>query len=420
MKRVLLSAYQCAPGRGSVSQIGWEWYSRLAGQMHVTLATHVRNRQALEAHGAPLPNTDILWIDTEWLAAPLYRTAKRLFPNSEHSVFLLSSVDFFAYDHSLYRLAQEKMRAGVTWDVVHAVTPVSPSSATRLGGLGLPLVRGPLNGGLRTPSQFPELMKADSAWLYGLRDLSKPIRSVMGRRLCGDVVLTANQSTLQSLTADERAVARPMMEIAVDPRQFRATPWPAAPSETNPLRIVFVGRLIPAKALSLLLDAMKELRGEGPIELVVVGDGPMRETWQQQAAELGNSVRFTGALDADEVVRQIEQSHALCLPSVRESGGAVLLEAMSCARPVIGIAHGGPAEIITPEIGRLIQPENSRAVIAGLKDALRDLRANPNAWRERGRRGRLAAEQLHSWDARVRDVRGIYDEIAAGVAAGAL
>ena len=96
-----------------------------------------------------------------------YRTAKRLFPNSEHSVFLLSSVDFFAYDHSLYRLAQEKMRAGVTWDVVHAVTPVSPSSATRLGGLGLPLVRGPLNGGLRTPSQFPELMKADSAWLYG-------------------------------------------------------------------------------------------------------------------------------------------------------------------------------------------------------------------------------------------------------------
>ncbi len=412
MKRILLSAYQCAPGAGSVSQIGWEWYSRLAASTHVTLATHVRNREALERAGAPLPNTEVIYIDTEWLAGPLYGLAKRLFPNSEHSVFLLSSLDFFAYDAALVCEARQRMRTGAAWDVVHAVTPVSPSSFSRLPALGLPVVRGPLNGGLRTPSQFPELMKADSAWLYSLRDLTRPLRALLGRRGAGNVILAANKSTTSSLTRQERAVARPMMEIAVDPAQFVATPWPAAPTVDNPLRLVFVGRLIPAKALSLLFDAMIELKSEFPVHLTVIGDGPMRDTWERHAAPLGNAVQFTGAQAAAFVASAIERSHALCLPSVRESGGAVLLEAMSCGRPVIGIAHGGPGEIITPEVGWLVQPFNVRAVIEGLKDALRDIFTHPAAWSQRGRRGREFAETSHSWDARLSRIGEIYNELA--------
>ena len=92
--RVLLSAYQCGPGLGSVSQIGWEWYSRLAKKLPVTLVTHIRNRPALEKAGAPLSGTAVVYIDTEWFAGPLYRVASWLFPRSEHPVFLISSMDF--------------------------------------------------------------------------------------------------------------------------------------------------------------------------------------------------------------------------------------------------------------------------------------------------------------------------------------
>ena len=66
--RILLSAYQCGPGMGSVSQIGWEWYSRMSRLASITLVTHVRNRECLEAAGAPLPGTEIIYIDTEWFA----------------------------------------------------------------------------------------------------------------------------------------------------------------------------------------------------------------------------------------------------------------------------------------------------------------------------------------------------------------
>src|SRR5215470_7117363 len=85
--RVLLAAYQCGPGMGSVSQIGWEWYSRLAARAPTTLVTHVRNRAALST--ATLPSqAKIVYIDTEWFAGPLYRMTAKIFPNSEHSVFL--------------------------------------------------------------------------------------------------------------------------------------------------------------------------------------------------------------------------------------------------------------------------------------------------------------------------------------------
>ena len=103
LPHILLSAYQCAPGQGSVSQIGWEWYSRLSSLLPVILVTHSRNRKILEAAGAPLPGSQVIYIDTEWFAAPLHWVASRLFRRSQHAVFLLTSVDFYLYDFVLVR-----------------------------------------------------------------------------------------------------------------------------------------------------------------------------------------------------------------------------------------------------------------------------------------------------------------------------
>jgi hypothetical protein len=73
---------------GSVSQIGWEWYSRLSELASVNLVTHIRNRACLQEAGAPLGGSEIIYIDTEWFAGRLYRLACRLFPNGQHAVFL--------------------------------------------------------------------------------------------------------------------------------------------------------------------------------------------------------------------------------------------------------------------------------------------------------------------------------------------
>jgi hypothetical protein len=169
--RVLLSAYQCGPGMGSVSQIGWEWYRRLSQHVQVTLITHVRNRPALLAAGAPIANSEVIFIDTEWFAGPVYRTAKFLFPRGEHAVFMLAGVDFFMYDLVALRLLRRRVTSGSRWDVIHAVTPVTTVAATRLYKLGAPLVVGPLNNGISTPPGFSAILRHESFWLVPLRNL---------------------------------------------------------------------------------------------------------------------------------------------------------------------------------------------------------------------------------------------------------
>jgi glycosyltransferase involved in cell wall biosynthesis len=403
--RLLLSAYQCAPGQGSVSQIGWEWYSRLARQMKVTLVTHVRNREVLESAGAPLHGSEVVYIDTEWFAKRWYALSRRLFPRSEHSVFLLSSLDYFLYDAVAARRLHP--RAG-EWDLVHAVTPVSPSAHTGLSGLGLPLVRGPLNGGLRTPKNFLEFMRADSAWFYPLREAALLYRRLAPFASSPSVILAANRSTEQALPPRQRAVTLRMPEIAVDPSLFPAAAWPDPPGYANPLRILFAGRLIPAKALPLLFRAAQSVARRMPATITVIGDGPMRHEWQQAASNLNLPVDFLGACTQAEVALEMQRCHVFCLPSIRESGGAVLLEAMSAARPVLAVDYGGPAELVNDEVGRLVPAHNPESVVAGLAAALQDIFDSPWAWKARGEAGRRHVLAQHTWDARIETAIGLY------------
>lgn len=412
MTKVLLSAYQCGAGMGSVSQIGWEWASRLSRRADVTLVTHIRNRAAIEARRHELGNSEVAYIDTEWFAGPLYRLARRIFPRSEHAVFLISSLDYLLFDYLSVRMLKRRMKGGSRWDVAHAVTPVSPMTPASLHRLGLPTVLGPLNGGLGMPKDFSKIMRQEASWIYPLRRLSAWLQRLRGSVNKASVVLAATSATRESVgqAGNERIV--PMSENGVDLELFDAAPWPEAPDDGNPLRIFFAGRLIPVKGLPMLLSAVVQLSKEFPIHLTVAGDGPMRDEWQRIAIELGiaKNVEFLGSLGLPEISREMKKCHLFCLPSVRESGGAVLLEAMAAARPVIALAYGGPAEIVDDEVGRALPPANQETVIQGLVETLRDVVENPLAWQAKGIAGRCRVETLYSWEGKIEAALNIYFE----------
>uniref|UniRef100_UPI0035934FA5 glycosyltransferase n=1 Tax=Thiocapsa sp. TaxID=2024551 RepID=UPI0035934FA5 len=286
--RLLLSAYQCGPGMGSVSQIGWHWYSRLARRLPTTLLTHVRNRPAIEAAGGPVGEGRILYVDTEWFAGPLYRVASRIFPKSEHAVFLVSSLDFYVYDREALRIARAESRDGMPWDIVHAPTPVSPLAATRLHRLGLPVVLGPWNGNLGLLPGFRDILRADSAWLYPVRHLGRVIDALAGGTRHATAILTATRSAIAGIPRRYHRLCLPMLENGVELETFPAAPWPTAPGVAGePLRVVFVGRLVPFKGVGMLLDAVARLAPEMPIRLCIVGEGPLSGEWREQAARLG-------------------------------------------------------------------------------------------------------------------------------------
>ncbi len=409
--RVLLSAYQCGPGIGSVSQIGWEWYSRMARYASVTLVTHVRNRECLTAAGAPLPGTEVIYIDTEWFAGPLYRLALRLFPNSQHAVFLLSSADFYVYDGAALRTL--KKRKG-EWDLTHAVTPVSPLASTRLHRLGVPLIVGPWNGGLASPSCFPEVMKQDSSWMYRIRDVGRLLDWLFGCTKRASLILSATKSTDQSLPKNSHTLR--MLENGVDLQRFLPATWDAPPSRTSPLKIIFVGRLLPFKGVAMLLQAIFRVRQDTPVLLNIVGEGPSRGDLERIVEELDlkDIVTFAGNLSLDEVAAQMRKAHVFCLPSVRESGGAVLLEAEASGLPLVAVNYGGPAELVDDEVGRAVSANGPEPLIQDLVATFRDIARNPEQWRLKGQRGRLRAEKQYGWEARMTSMVAIYRQILEG------
>ncbi len=411
--RVLISAYQCGPGMGSVSQIGWEWYQRLAKQVPVTLVTHCRNRAALERAGAPLPGSEVVYIDSEWFAGPLYRLASKLFPRSQQPVFLISSLDFYVYDWLALRQLQLMQRQGSQWDLVHAVTPVSPLAASRLYRLGIPLIVGPWNGGLKSPTTFPDIMRAESAWLYPIRRLGYVIDWLVGTSRHVSLILTATVSTFNAIAPRYQHKCRPMLENGVDTTLFTPTDWPKE-NVAQLLKIVFVGRLLPFKGVSMLLQAVAQL--PLPFQLVIVGDGSERAALEQQCQQLGlvDKVIFAGDQPLAQVAVQMQQAHVFCLPSVRESGGAVLLEAMAVGRPVIAVDFGGPAEIVDDEVGLKLPATGRDDVVAALRDALIDVVHNPQLWQQRGLAGQQRVLRDFSWDAKINQALDIYRQLLQG------
>jgi glycosyltransferase involved in cell wall biosynthesis len=411
--RILLAAYQCGPGMGSVSQIGWEWYQRLSRRTSVTLLTHVRNRPALLKAGAPLGDSEVVYIDTEWLARPLFGLARRLFRNSEHAVFMIASCDFFAYDHQALKLMRQHLADGQSWDVIHAVTPVTTIAATQLHRLGIPVVLGPLNSGLGTPQGFRSLLKRDSPWLYPLRNLGRIADWLAGSTRNATMIPTATRATVASIAPKYRSRCVGLIENGVDLKRFRATPWPPAPGAGQPLRLLFVGRLVPFKGLTMLLEAIAAVRETIDTRLTVMGDGPMREVWIADARRLGIAelVNFRAAGSLDEVAAQMSTAHVFCLPSIRESGGAVLLEAMACARPVIAVDFGGPAEIVDEKVGRLAPAEGPERVVKAFAEALREVVSNPDRWRRKGEEGRRRVEKFFSWDEKIERALRLYRDL---------
>jgi glycosyltransferase involved in cell wall biosynthesis len=316
------------------------------------------------------------------------------------------------------RQVKRRLRAasGRPWDLLHSATPVSPVATSVLHRCGLPTLLGPLNGGLKSPTTFPEFMKQDAAWLYPLRNLGRLMDALAGTTRHARRILVATEATLAWYPPRYRDKCVPVLENAVDLDLFKPTPWPVPPSATQPLSVLFVGRLVPFKAIPLLLRAMQQLQDRFAIQLTIIGDGPMRGPWTQEARELGlaDTVTFAGPKPLAVVHRFMADAHVFCLPSVRESGGAVLLEAMASARPVIAVDYGGPAEIVDDAVGRKVPATGNAAAIAGIRDALIDVVEHPHAWRQRGETGRQRVETRYSWPAKIDAAVALYRDLVNG------
>jgi len=205
-----------------------------------------------------------------------------------------------------------------------------------------------------------------------------------------------------------------VIRYGVEPEEDANLPPPAGPPY-----LLFVGRFVEKKGVGHLIDATRILETEGAaVDLVLVGDGPMAEMLQRQAADLKRA-RFLGWLPNQEVRRMMRGALAICVPSVAARTGDseglpnVVIEAMACAVPVIGSDIAGIAEAVEHDrTGLLVPPADPRSIAA----AARRLLGDPELRRQMGLAARAVATQRFSAIAQSRMLEEALLAVSAGQA----
>jgi glycosyltransferase involved in cell wall biosynthesis len=379
--RVLHIAEAANPDWVSVPLVGWSNARALAEVTDSHLVTQIRNREAIVRAGL-VEGRDFTAIDSEAVAAPLYRIAAKLQGGVGKGWTTLQAFSAFAnyhFEHLVWKTFRDRIRGG-EFQVVHRLTPVSPTAPSTLAGhcrrAGVPFVMGPLNGGLPWPREFDRERREEREWLSYVRGLYKLMPSRGAAIRDATALLIASMSTWAEIPRRHHEKCFYIPENAIDPTRF---PRVRTRRATRPIRVVFAGRLVPYKGADMLLEAAAPLVRDGLVIVDVVGDGP-------QMAKLKDVVTNEAIADGVNLHGQVEHHHVgefllnadlFVFPSIREFGGAVVLEAMAVGLVPVVVNYGGPAELASERTGYLIELGDREQIVERLRALLIRLANDP-------------------------------------------
>lgn len=393
--RVLVSAFQCAPGFGSEPGHGWHWSTALADYGHdVTVLTHPEFRDYVHAGGRPD-------IDFHFVA----------YPGKPIPIAPIDDYDEYRrWQEAAYRYA---VALGRKFDVVHHVTWGSLHLGSRLYQLPEPLVYGPIGGGQTAPRELRGYFGREW-WKEALRN---EVTSSLLR------VNTWTRSTLQNaavtLVTNSATEAACRRFGARDVRYFLDCgipgEWVSRPRQRPAgVPVVFwAGRMLARKAPVLAVRAFAELRKTTQARLLMAGEGPLSEQVKAEVHRLGIAadVDLPGQVPWSEMTELYDTASLLLFCSLRESFGAQLLEAMGRGLPVVCLdLHGIADAKVGLAAEKVPLPVSSDELPSRLADAMRTVLSD-GSWEARSAAAvEFASEQTFA--AKAAAVSLIYQEVA--------
>lgn len=202
----------------------------------------------------------------------------------------------------------------------------------------------------------------------------------------------------------EAAAKTTVVDCGVDLERFAPRDADAAREQlgwqTEGTVFVCAGSLTGRKNVVRLARAFAR-HGEG--SLAFVGDGPLRPQLEGRA-----NVRVVGAVPHADVPTWLTAADVVCQPSLVEPFGLSSLEGMACGRSVVGTRVGGPAELVPPAAGVLVDPEDEEALAAALAAAASLPRPNDAA---------RAAAEAHDVRVQVERIEALLERAAGAPAA---
>ncbi|MBW4548426.1 MAG: glycosyltransferase [Symplocastrum torsivum CPER-KK1] len=405
--KILICAYACIPGQGREEGRGWNCPWHLAEIGHevwvmTTAELMVKIEQVLASH--PKPKLHFISVDhPAWM--------KRYEPHINNKFWGI--LRYLAWQRQAYDAAQQLDKEH-GFDVVHHLTMASLQGGSWLWRLNKPFIFGPAGGGQVAPTAFKEYFlaswSAEAMRTFVYQRLIFLIPSLRKTFSHTDLVLVTNQDTAKLAQRFGARRVELFLDGGLPDEYFPQTPPTRTASQE--LRLLWVGKVIPRKALLLTLEALSKVNSLIPFKLTILGSGSLDHYvpgWIKEFS-LEGKVECRGHVPWTEVKNAYLENDVFIFTSLRDSFGAQLLEAMSQALPVVTLDHHGAQDFIPNGAGIKVPVTNPAETISALAQAVEYMYGNPKERLEMGRIGYEFAK-TQTWSKKALKISMYYQEV---------
>ncbi len=400
--KILLIAYACEPGRGSELGTGWNMSLGLAKSHELTVVTRANNREKIENdlkdYSGAKPR--FIYVDpASWVLR-----LKRMGILPVQMFYQLWQID----------VARALRKSNEEFEIIHQLTfnsfEVPPLAFWGLKGSK---IWGPMGGGQRVPFALLSAFGRKGGLKEILRNLR--VRLSSWNPLCrgtlrkSSLILFANRETKQLLGKNYPGETDFMIDVGVDIAKF--TPRKIS-SDGDSVVFLFAGRLEGRKGVLLLIRAFEEHAKENArTELRIVGDGPLAGRMKDELSEMecANRVVLTGLVSHTEMEEEFAKADVFTFPSLRDTSGAAVLEAMAMELPVICYDHQGSAIMVSDDCGLKVPARSTDQAITNLAQAMTQLASSRDQRDALGKAGRLRVAGEYDWDSKIAKINDYYE-----------
>jgi glycosyltransferase involved in cell wall biosynthesis len=330
-------------------------------------------------------------------------------------VMFIEQVIHFSTQKRIRKIAIMLARTGKI-DVVFEPSPITPKGLSFMYDVGVPVVIGPLCGGMNFPPAFADLDSMVTRISTALgRYISQCANLLIPGKLKADVLLAANPWTVEALPRGHSGQVIRLFESGVDLDLWKPDETIATRNDGS-VHFAFSGRFVDWKGIQYLLPAFaKAVVQEPSCRLHLIGGGELEDEVRAtiERHNLAETVFLHGWVNRQEAAHIIREADVFVMPSLRECGGTAILEALALGKPVVATNWGGPSDYVDPSCGILVDPTSKAGFIDGLAEAMVSLARSPELRRSLGEAGKMRVRRDDlDWNSKADRLLSILSEVA--------
>lgn len=410
--KILYNCFSCSPYYGSDEGIGWNWpfYMRKHHEVWVLVRNDRKHDIDKYCKEHEIDDIHFVYCDIpEWMNF-YYKNLKKG-KNGTLDFLLYQLMWQFPAYYTAKRLHKIEH-----FDLVHHVSTNDFRLIGRLHRLGIPYILGPIGGAQKTPVALKEytLGHEKSEKLRLLLNFVMTMLPGYKKALnTAEKIYFSNKETFQYLESKikNKEKCELMTEIAYAERNVKKINT-LKHSEGKTI-FLWSGRMEYRKGLALLFEALEYLPLNEKWKLILCGTGSESENYHKQIAEsvYADYVYFTGQISYDEMQAMYNKADVFVFPSLRETTGTVIIEAMAHSLPVICLNQGGGALVVTAQTGFLVNGQSKIEYVKNFANAMIECIDNFQLVQEKGQEAQKRILKFYTWEDKIKKMNEIYNHI---------